>query len=171
MDHCIGGNMCYVWVMINFQWLHLKLFLILGHSWTLESVSFIIHEEFWPTFAGLDMFFSIIDSCSLLRGFFFFIIFVCNKNTWGKIKQFCYLVYNPEPDVEMALEKTRLIVVMSYPNYFNVFLLLLFLMCLLMSFLQMWGLLWMTLLLLLFLLCCVVVRKCLSDTPKDYHCV
>ena len=153
--------------MINFQFFHLKLFVILGLSWTMESVDFIIPEEFWPKFAWLCIFFGVIDSCNILRGFFFFIIFVCNKNTWTKIKQFCYLVYNPEPDVEMALEKTRLIVAMSYPNYFNVFLLLLLLMCLLMSFFQIWGILWMTLLLLLFLLCCVVVRKCLSDTPKD----
>ena len=79
--------------MIDFQVFHLKLFLILGLSWTLESVHFIIHDKLYPKFFGVYIFFRVVDSCNLLRGFFFFIIFVCNKNTWGKIKHFWYLQF------------------------------------------------------------------------------
>ena len=87
--------------MIDFQWFHLKVFIILGLSWSMPSVHFIIHDELCQ---DMVLLFRVIDnSCNLLRGFFFFIIFVCNKNTWGKIKQFCYLRSDPEPAVEMIV--------------------------------------------------------------------
>lgn len=93
-------------IITYFQLLHLKLFLILGLLWTMESVHFIIHTygELCDTFVGLDIFFRVIDCFNILRGFFFLIIFVCNKITLVKISQFWYVRYNPESDKERSVD-------------------------------------------------------------------
>ena len=99
-------TMIFTKIITYFQLLHLKLFLILGLLWTMESVHFIIHTygELCDTFVGLDIFFRVIDCFNILRGFFFLIIFVCNKITLVKISQFWYVRYNPESDKERSVD-------------------------------------------------------------------
>ena len=70
-----------------FQILYLKIFLILGVLWIIESIHYIIHNHYGApcvSFKSINFFFRIIDSCNMLRGFFLFIIFICKKNVWKK---------------------------------------------------------------------------------------
>ena len=84
----IDANFC---IISSFQVLYTKLFLILGILWIIESVHFIIHNHYGQPcqeYSFIGVFFRIIDSFNMLRGFFLFIIFILKKNVWKKIKSF-----------------------------------------------------------------------------------
>ena len=68
-----------------------KLFSILGILWTFSFLHYLIHGnhsntscEEYPSY--LEIFFRVMDSFNLLRGFFMFLIFVCKKNVWQKVR-------------------------------------------------------------------------------------
>ena len=76
---------------ISVQILYGKLFFILGILWTFSFLHYLIHGdhsnscEDYNTF--LEIFFRIIDSLNILRGFFLFLIFVCKKSVLKKMVQ------------------------------------------------------------------------------------
>ena len=90
-----------------FQILYSKLFLILGILWTFSFLHYLIHGNHSNTSCEeyssyIEIFFRIIDSFNLLRGFFMFIIFVCKKNVLVKVKSAFNLVTKNETDGGMV---------------------------------------------------------------------
>ena len=73
-----------------FQVLYVKLFSIPGILWTFSFLHYIVHGnhnsscEDYSSY--LEIFFRLIDSINILRGFFIFLIFVCKKTVWVKVK-------------------------------------------------------------------------------------
>ena len=53
---------------------------------------------------SLDIFFRIIDFCNILRGFFFFIIFVCKSSIWEKIRHYWFLKLSSPPQHQDGIE-------------------------------------------------------------------
>ena len=72
------------------QALYMKLFFLLGILWSCESIHAILHNDETEKchLSSLEIFFRIIDSFNLLRGFFIFLIFICKKTVLTKMK--CY---------------------------------------------------------------------------------
>jgi len=72
------------------QVLYTKMFLVLGLLWVFSMAHYILHGHHprglchYPS--NLEVFFRIVDSLNLLRGFFIFIIFVCKANVISKVK-------------------------------------------------------------------------------------
>ena len=69
--------------------LYTKLFLILGILWMFSTIHYILHSNHPDGFChysnNLEVFFRVIDSLNLLRGFFMFVIFVCKENVKKKV--------------------------------------------------------------------------------------
>ena len=87
----------------------MKLFLVLGILWTIETVHFFVHNHYnepCQTSKYIKIAFRVLDSCNMLRGFFFFIIFVCKRNVWIKIQRFFFLKFRSPPNLEL-LESRR----------------------------------------------------------------
>ena len=90
-----------------FQILYTKLFSILGILWTFSFLHYLIHGNHSNTSCEeyssyIEIFFRIIDSFNILRGFFMFIIFVCKKNVLVKVKSAFNLVTKNETDGGMV---------------------------------------------------------------------
>ena len=72
------------------QVLYTKLFLILGILWMFSTIHYILHsnhpEGLCHYSNNLEVFFRVIDSLNLLRGFFMFVIFVCKENVKNKVR-------------------------------------------------------------------------------------
>ena len=88
-----------------FQVLYMKLFLILGILWTIETVHFFVHNHYnepCQTSMYIKIAFRVLDSCNILRGFFFLIIFVCKRNVWIKIQRFFFLKFRSPPTLELV---------------------------------------------------------------------
>ena len=73
-----------------------------GILWTIETLHFIIHNHYEEPpchrVKCLGLFFRIIDCCNMLRGFFMFLIFICKKSFWTKVKRFWFLKFrSPSP--------------------------------------------------------------------------
>ena len=88
--HLVGCQLLHQ--LFLFQILYGKLFFILGILWTFSFLHYLIHGNHSNTscedFSSyLEMFFRVIDSLNLLRGFLMFLIFVCKKTVWGKVKR------------------------------------------------------------------------------------
>ena len=70
--------------------LYTKLFLILGILWMFSTIHYIVHSNHPDGLCGysnnLEVFFRVIDSLNLLRGFFMFLIFVCKENVKNKVR-------------------------------------------------------------------------------------
>jgi len=70
--------------------LYTKLFLILGILWMFSTIHYILHsnhpEGLCHYSNNLEVFFRVIDSLNLLRGFFMFVIFVCKENVKNKVR-------------------------------------------------------------------------------------
>ena len=58
------------------------MFLVLGLLWSFDGVHAVINHD--TTF--LYFFFKGMEVLNLLRGFFMFIIFVCKRSVWVKVK-------------------------------------------------------------------------------------
>ena len=56
------------------------------------------------TVQAVDIFFRIIDFCNILRGFFFFIIFVCKRSIWEKVRHYWFLKFSSSPQDQYGLE-------------------------------------------------------------------
>ena len=70
--------------------LYMKLFFVLGIFWILENVQFIIRSYNGNHTGALEIFFTVIDCCNMLRGFFLFLIFICKRRVKVKIKRFLF---------------------------------------------------------------------------------
>ena len=70
--------------------LYTKLFLILGILWMFSTIHYILHSNHPDGLCSysnnLEVFFRVIDSLNLLRGFFMFVIFVCKENVKKKVR-------------------------------------------------------------------------------------
>ena len=67
-----------------------KLFFVLGILWSIESVHFFLHKHYGAPCEDLNFIkvvFRVIDCCNILRGFFFFLIFVCKRDVLMKIRR------------------------------------------------------------------------------------
>ena len=96
-------------VRFVFQILYMKLFLILGILWTIETVHFFVHNHYnepCQTNKYIKIAFRVLDSCNMLRGFFFFIIFVCKQNVRIKIQRFFLLKFRSPPTLELLERKS-----------------------------------------------------------------
>jgi len=74
--------------------LYMRLVLVLGIPWSVESLHFLIHNHYeqpcersTPVQAVLRF----MDFCNMLRGFFMFLIFICKKSVWRKVKRYWFL--------------------------------------------------------------------------------
>ena len=78
--------------LIFFQALCIKLFLVLGILWGCESIHFFIHrykdEECQPENSSMEVFFRFVDFLNFCRGFFIFLIFICKRTVWIKMRIF-----------------------------------------------------------------------------------
>ena len=70
-----------------FQILYTKLFFVLGLLWIFDAVHAVINRgaDFEDT-SFLYFFFKGMEVLNLLRGFFMFVIFVCKRSVWVKVK-------------------------------------------------------------------------------------
>ena len=69
--------------------LYTKIFLALGIPWIFESLHFLTHPhiENNECFSATEIFFKITECLYFTRGIFIFIIFICKKTVWSRLKR------------------------------------------------------------------------------------
>ena len=66
------------------------MFLALGLPWVFESIHYFAHDHPLPKdecLSALEIFFRITEFFYFTRGIFFFLIFVCRRKVWSKLKK------------------------------------------------------------------------------------
>merc|ERR1719186_2553692 len=69
--------------------LYTKLFLVMGVLWICETIHYYVHSchDDNSSITPTEIFFRIIDAINLLRGFIFFLIFVCKADILKKLRK------------------------------------------------------------------------------------
>ena len=69
--------------------MYTKIFLALGIPWIFESLHFLTHPhiENNECFSATEIFFKITECLYFTRGIFIFIIFICKKTVWSRLKR------------------------------------------------------------------------------------
>ena len=74
-------------ILMCFQILYTKPFFVLGLLWIFDAVHAVInHGADFEDTSFLYYFFKGMEVLNLLRGFFMFVIFVCKRSVWVKVK-------------------------------------------------------------------------------------
>ena len=75
-------------LILVLQVLYTKLFFVLGLLWSFEGIHAVLIRD-GPDFENpfLHYFFLTVDILNLLRGVFMFLIFVCKKTVWLKMRK------------------------------------------------------------------------------------
>ena len=88
---------------IPFQALYVKIFLVVGVSWLSESFHKLSHKTVLDHQSNIETIFAIFDALNLLRGFFFFLIFICKKNVYTKMRN--YLRARNPPNLDQVARR------------------------------------------------------------------
>ena len=69
--------------------LYTKICLALGIPWIFESLHYLTHPhiENNECFSATEIFFKITECLYFTRGIFIFIIFICKKTVWSRLKK------------------------------------------------------------------------------------
>lgn len=69
--------------------LYTKIFLALGIPWIFESLHYLTHPhiENNECFSATEIFYKITECLYFTRGVFIFIIFICKRTVWSRLKK------------------------------------------------------------------------------------